>query len=97
MALFPSVSVWWQNCSRRSPTPFCASWEPTAYKMRSTTWSTTSSWCHQRARLAWKLCTQLSLRLCERLGVPIADHKVDGSSTVLTYLGIELDSAAPHI
>ena len=34
------------------------------------------------------------LRLCERLGVPIADHKVDGPATALTFLGIEIDTEA---
>ena len=34
------------------------------------------------------------LRLCERLGVPIADHKVDAPATALTFLGIEIDTEA---
>ena len=34
------------------------------------------------------------LRLCEHLGVPIADHKVDGPTMALTFLGIELDTEA---
>ena len=38
------------------------------------------------------LCT--SLDLCKHLGVPIADHKVDGPATVLTFLGIEVDTGA---
>ena len=34
------------------------------------------------------------LRLCEHLGVPIADHKVDGPTTALIFLGVELDREA---
>ena len=33
-------------------------------------------------------------RECERLGVPIADHKRDGPTTCLMYLGIEIDTLA---
>lgn len=33
-----------------------------------------------------------ALKLCEELGVPIAAHKTEGPSTVITFLGIELDS-----
>lgn len=31
---------------------------------------------------------------CQVLGVPIADHKLDGPTTCLTYLGIEMDTLA---
>ena len=33
-----------------------------------------------------------SLVICSRLGIPIAPEKVEGPSTTLTFLGIELDS-----
>ena len=33
-----------------------------------------------------------TIQLCSRLGVPIATHKTEGPSTVLTFLGIELDT-----
>ena len=35
---------------------------------------------------------QISLSLCKVLGVPIADHKVEGPSTVLPFLGILIDT-----
>ena len=34
-----------------------------------------------------------TMALCEDLGVPVADEKTEGPATVLTFLGIELDSA----
>ena len=33
-----------------------------------------------------------TIQLCSRFGVPIATHKTEGPSTVLTFLGIELDT-----
>ena len=36
-------------------------------------------------------------RECKALGVPIADHKRDGPTTCLTYLGIEVDTAAGQL
>ena len=35
---------------------------------------------------------QFAIQLCERLGLPVAMHKVEGPSSVLTFLGLELDS-----
>ena len=35
---------------------------------------------------------QTLLALCERLKVPIAPEKVEGSTTMLTFLGIEIDT-----
>ena len=37
------------------------------------------------------------LRICEELGVPIAEDKLVGPTTTLTYLGIEIDSVAMTI
>ena len=37
------------------------------------------------------------LRICSELGVPIADDKLIGPTTALTYLGIEIDSVAMTI
>ena len=34
----------------------------------------------------------LMLMLCRRLGVPVAPAKCEGPSTVLVYLGFELDT-----
>ena len=34
---------------------------------------------------------QLLLQLCEKLGIPIAIHKVEGPTTILIFLGIEFD------
>ena len=34
---------------------------------------------------------------CAHLGVPIADHKRDGPTTCLTYLGIEVDTVASQL
>ena len=34
---------------------------------------------------------------CQALGVPIADHKRDGPTTCLMYLGIEIDTAAGQL
>ena len=36
-------------------------------------------------------------RECRSLGVPIADHKRDGSTTYLVFLGIEIDSEAGQL
>ncbi len=36
-------------------------------------------------------------RECVRLGVPIADHKRDGPTTQLTFLGIEIDTEAGQL
>ena len=36
-------------------------------------------------------------RVCTTLGVPIADHKRDGPTTCLTFLGIEVDSVANEL
>ena len=33
-----------------------------------------------------------ALRLCEELGVPISEEKLEGPGTVITFLGIELDA-----
>ena len=35
---------------------------------------------------------QKALDQCSRLGVPIATHKMEGPSTTITFLGIELDT-----
>ena len=34
---------------------------------------------------------------CRKLGVPIADHKRDGPTTCLTFLGIEVDTLAGQL
>ena len=34
----------------------------------------------------------IAMEMCHRLGVPIAEHKTEGSTQVLTFLGIEVDS-----
>ena len=42
------------------------------------------------------ICSRLlqsSLDLCRSLGVPIAAHKLEGPSTVLSFLGIQIDTA----
>ena len=36
---------------------------------------------------------QTALATCQTLGVPVAPHKVEGPSTVLTFLGICLDTS----
>ena len=44
-----------------------------------------------------KLCEeqlQLTLRTCERLGVPLAIEKLEGPTDCLTFLGIEVDTTA---
>ena len=37
---------------------------------------------------------QSSLHLCEALGVPIAEQKIEGPATELSFLGIQIDSVA---
>ena len=37
------------------------------------------------------------MHTCTRLGVPLADHKREGPATCLTYLGIEVDTAAAQL
>ena len=37
------------------------------------------------------------LKVCEFLGIPVAMDKVDGPATVLTFLGLELDSVLQQI
>ena len=34
----------------------------------------------------------MSLQICERLGVPIAPHKTEGPSSVISFLGIRIDT-----
>ena len=43
--------------------------------------------------------TALSIltRVCADLGVPLAEHKRDGPTTCLTFLGIEVDTAASQL
>ena len=36
-------------------------------------------------------------RLCRELGVPIAEHKTDGPTTCLVFLGIEIDTVAGQL
>ena len=35
---------------------------------------------------------EVAVPLCSRLGLPVAPHKVEGPATVLTFLGIEIDT-----
>ena len=35
---------------------------------------------------------QLTLEICERLGVPLASEKLEGSTNCLTFLSIEIDT-----
>ena len=37
------------------------------------------------------------LRVCQRLGVPVAMDKVEGPLTTIVFLGLELDSTLQHI
>lgn len=39
----------------------------------------------------------ISLELCSQLGFPVATEKVEGPSTVLTFLGIEIDSVKQEV
>lgn len=46
------------------------------------------------------LCRQFLqefLRVCALLGIPVATEKVEGPLTVLTFLGLELDSITQEI
>ena len=40
---------------------------------------------------------QIALPLCARLRLPVAPNKVDGPSTVLTFLGIEIDTVRQEL
>ena len=40
---------------------------------------------------------QILNRVCNELGVPIADHKRDGPTTRIVYLGIEIDTVASQL
>ena len=40
---------------------------------------------------------QTALQVCDRLGVPVANHKTEGPSTCLTFLGIQIDSVAMQL
>lgn len=40
---------------------------------------------------------QLALTLCEQLGVPVGDEKVEGPLTSLIFLGILLDTEAREL
>ena len=33
-----------------------------------------------------------ALDVCSRLGFPVADHKIEGPSPILSFLGIEIDT-----
>jgi len=37
-------------------------------------------------------CTREPLTCCQNLGVQVADHKTEGPSTLLVFLGIEVDT-----
>ena len=39
----------------------------------------------------------VALETCEKLGVPVAVQKLEGPSTCLTFLGLELDTEAQEI
>ena len=60
-----------------------------------TTWMTSSSsvpLTHLRAGNPSRL-----RQLCGELGVPIAEHKTDGPTTCLVFLGIEIDTVAGQL
>ena len=40
---------------------------------------------------------KLALQLCEHLGVPVSKLKVEGPATILTFLGILLDTVAMEL
>ena len=41
-----------------------------------------------------KQALERALTTCDTLGIPVAKHKVEGPSTCLSFLGIELDTQA---
>ena len=44
-----------------------------------------------------KQALELALTTCATLGIPVAKHKVEGPSTCLSFLGIELDTQASQL
>ena len=42
-------------------------------------------------------CLSTFLRLCEELGIPVAVEKVEGPTTLIIFLGLELDSTRQQI
>ena len=48
--------------------------------------------CGPARSSTWGAALDTALPLCERLGFPVAPDKVVGPATVLTFLGIEIDS-----
>ena len=77
-----------RSYSRRLPTHFCGSWVDTALYMRCTTWMIICYWVHHAPRPV----VSVSLDLCEALGVPIAEHKLEGPAPSLSFLGIQIDT-----
>ena len=45
----------------------------------------------------WASSLQTGLRVCQRLGIPVAAHKTEGPSTCLTFIGIQIDSVAMQL
>ena len=97
--------MWTQCCHlafarhRRSltpwPTPRNGAYENGVSSISSTTWMISSS-----PALPTPVCAEALATLdqtCSQLGVPIADHKRDGPTTCLTYLGIEVDTVASQL
>ena len=55
--------------------------------------------CDEHLQTFLRVCEHLQtfLRVCTLLGIPVATDKVDGPATVLSFLGLELDSVLQQI
>jgi hypothetical protein len=92
MVLFPSAFVWRRNSLQRETSfMLCTTWtgRDIVHAMHYLDDSLiighpNSSECSR--------ALQESLRLCDRLGFPIAPHKLEGPAFQLAFLGIHIDS-----
>ena len=53
--------------------------------------------CGPSDSVSCQLALDTAVPLCQRLGLPVAPDKVEGPVTIITFLGIELDSVALEI
>ena len=53
--------------------------------------------CGEAASDECRLDLELLVEICRHLGVPLAEEKVEGPSTCLTFLGIVIDTVAGEV
>lgn len=82
-------------CLTTLPMPFIGSSLPTTTSLQSITGMTSFLWGQQEGTVY--LLNQVTLLICERLGIPVAFEKLEGPFTQISFLGIVLDSEAHQL